>query len=238
MFGRNADSQSPRYVACKTAPTRGILAHIIHSPIPMSSAKFYFFGQTLLLGALLGAGPAQAQRTGKQPVKQPVKTQISAPPNPRKSAVLAPQPVSPQYSAPQAILGLSLAERMADWLTDLGTAQAQAKATGRPVLVLFTGSDWCKPCIVYEEEVFAHPDFAAYAKNRLVLAHFDFPRQPGNQPTPAQRQRNEAAAAQFNREGDFPLAVVLSPAGKVLAKTGYISGGPAAFEAYLEKVIK
>lgn len=125
----------------------------------------------------------------------------------------------------------------AGWLADLGAAQAQAKATNRPIVAVFSGSDWCKPCIMYEQEVFSQPEFEAYAKDRLVLAHFDFPRQKKNQPTAAQVKLNETAAAQLNREGDFPLAVVISPEGKVLAKTGYIAGGPAAFEAYLKKVV-
>ena len=126
---------------------------------------------------------------------------------------------------------------MADWLTDLSVAQAQAKVTNRPILAVFSGSDWCKPCVTYEQEVFAQPEFVAYAKDRLVLAHFDFPRQKRNQPTAAQAKLNDAAAAQLNREGDFPLAVVVAPDGRVLAKTGYIAGGPAAFAAYLKKVV-
>jgi uncharacterized protein YyaL (SSP411 family) len=126
---------------------------------------------------------------------------------------------------------------MADWLTDLSAAQAQAKVTNRPILAVFSGSDWCKPCVTYEQEVFAQPEFVAYAKDRLVLAHFDFPRQKRNQPTAAQAKLNDAAAAQLNREGDFPLAVVVAPDGRVLAKTGYIAGGPAAFAAYLKKVV-
>ncbi|WP_083322273.1 thioredoxin family protein [Hymenobacter lapidarius] len=148
------------------------------------------------------------------------------------SAKTAPQPVSPLISAPQVLL-----DAPAAWLSNLGAAQAQAKATNRPVLVVFSGSDWCKPCIMYEREVFSQPAFTAYAKDRLVLAHFDFPRQKRNQPTAAQLKLNEAAAAQLNRSGDFPLAVLLSPDGKVLAKTGYVAGGPAAFEAYLNKVL-
>ena len=62
------------------------------------------------------------------------------------------------------------------WLTDLSAAQAQAKATNRPIVAVFSGSDWCKPCMMYEQEVFAQPAFAQYAQTRLVLAHFDFPR--------------------------------------------------------------
>ncbi len=127
---------------------------------------------------------------------------------------------------------------VADWgLTDLAAAQAQAKATGRPIVAVFSGSDWCAPCVKYEREVFAQPAFVAYAKSRLVLAHFDFPQKPQNQPSPAQIKRNDAAKAQLNREGDFPLAVVVGPDGKILGKTGYLSGGPAAFEAYLKTVL-
>ena len=70
-----------------------------------------------------------------------------------------------------------------------------------------------------------------------MLAHFDFPRLKKNQPSAAQLKLNEAAAEQLNREGDYPLAVIIAPDGKVLAKTGYIAGGPAAFEAYLKKVV-
>ncbi|WP_426059704.1 thioredoxin family protein [Hymenobacter sp. B1770] len=153
-----------------------------------------------------------------------------------------PQPTSPLSSSPQVILnypvtsGTSAASSTA-WFADLRAAQAQAKATNRPLVAVFSGSDWCQPCVVFEQEVFSQPAFTAYAHNRLVLAHFDYPRQAQNQPTPAQAQLNQAAAAQLNREGDFPLAVIVSPEGKVLAKTGYIAGGPAAFQAYLNKVL-
>ncbi len=130
------------------------------------------------------------------------------------------------------------ANLVADWgLADLAAAQAQAKATGRPIVAVFSGSDWCAPCVKYEREVFAQPAFVAYAKDRLVLAHFDFPHQPRNQPSPEQTKRNDAAKALLNREGDFPLAVVVGPDGKILGKTGYLSGGPVAFEAYLKTVL-
>jgi thiol-disulfide isomerase/thioredoxin len=190
--------------------------------------------------ALVAAHSVQAQQAA---VKVKTKTADAAGNTVSKSKVTtpapvanAPKPVSPLVSSPQVILPAQADDKSA-WLTDLSAAQAQAKATNRPILAVFSGSDWCKPCIIYEQEVFAKPEFAAYAKDRLVLAHFDFPRQKRNQPAAAQVKLNEAAAAQLNREGDFPLAVVISPDGKVLAKTGYIAGGPTAFEAYLKKVV-
>ena len=212
----------------------------------MSFSASFNSARALVLGfALVGSGPVLAQKvTGK--IK--AKTSTKAPATPQSTgkavaatpATSAPQPTSPLVSAPLVVLAApspAMPAVAAGWLADLDAAQAQAKATNRPIVAVFSGSDWCKPCIMYEQEVFSQPEFEAYAKDRLVLAHFDFPRQKKNQPTAAQVKLNETAAAQLNREGDFPLAVVISPEGKVLAKTGYIAGGPAAFEAYLKKVV-
>lgn len=143
-----------------------------------------------------------------------------------------------QPAAAQTAPGAPAANLVANWgLTDLAAAQAKAKATGRPIVAVFSGSDWCAPCVKYEREVFAQLAFVAYAKDRLVLAHFDFPQKPQNQPAPEQIKRNDAAKAQLNREGEFPLAVVVAPDGKILGKIGYVSGGPAGFEAYLKTLL-
>ena len=210
--------------------------------IPVSDAA-----RTLALGlALLSASPALAQKTTIKATNDKVKTKTTdASGNVAKSKVtVAPQPTSPIASEPQVVVATApaatvatTAEAPTGWLTDLDAAKAAAKAANRPILAVFSGSDWCKPCIMYEQEVFAKPEFMAYAKDKLVLAHFDFPRMKKNQLPAAQQKMNDTAAAQLNREGDFPLAVVIAPDGKVLAKTGYIAGGPAAFEAYLKKVV-
>ena len=211
--------------------------------------------RTLALGlALLSAGPALAQKTTVKAKNDKIKTKTTSVTGAvAKSKVTvapapmaAPQPTTPVASAPQVVAeavapapvaAAPAAEVPAGWLTDLDAAKAAAKAANRPILAVFSGSDWCKPCIMYEQEVFSKPEFMTYAKDKLVLAHFDFPRMKKNQLPAVQQKMNDAAAAQLNREGDFPLAVIISPEGKVLAKTGYIAGGPAAFETYLKKVV-
>ncbi|MET4074868.1 thioredoxin family protein [Hymenobacter sp. UYCo722] len=223
----------------------------------MKFTSAFGVSRTLALGlALLSAGSVLAQKTTIKVKNDKIKTKTtSATGAVAKSnmtvmptPLAAPQPTSPVASAPQVVVDAvpvtapipavaPAAEMPTGWLTDLEAAKAAAKAANRPILAVFSGSDWCKPCIMYEQEVFAKPEFMAYAKDKLVLAHFDFPRMKKNQPAAAQLKLNETAAAQLNREGDFPLAVIISPEGKVLAKTGYIAGGPAAFEAYLKKVV-
>ena len=125
----------------------------------------------------------------------------------------------------------------AAWSTDLAQALQLAKTTNKPVLAVFSGSDWCKPCIMLKQEVFDKPEFEQYAKDRFVLARFDFPRSKKNKLPAAQTKINEQAAAQLNKEGSFPLVVLLSPEGKVLAKTGYRPGGVAAYDAYLTQLL-
>ncbi len=123
------------------------------------------------------------------------------------------------------------------WTSDLTAALAQAKASQKPVLIVFSGSDWCKPCIMLKQEVFDQPEFAQYAKDKFVLARFDFPRNKKNRLPAAQTKLNEQAAAQLNREGAFPAVVLLSPTGQVLARSGYRPGGVGAFDTYLSQVL-
>ena len=123
------------------------------------------------------------------------------------------------------------------WNTALPAALQQAQATGRPVLAVFSGSDWCKPCIMLKQEVFDQPDFQRFAQDKLVLARFDFPRNKKHKLPAEQAKASDEAAAKLNTEGSFPLVVLLSPEGKVLAKSGYRAGGPAAFDAYVQQVL-
>ena len=142
-----------------------------------------------------------------------------------------------------ALLALASAPALAQtvpaptWQASLPAALAEAQATHRPVLAVFSGSDWCKPCMMLKQEVFDQPEFASFAKDKVVLARFDFPRNRKNQLSPEQTKLNEQAAAQLNKEGAFPAVVLLSPEGKVLARSGYRPGGAAAYDAYLEQLL-
>ena len=138
-------------------------------------------------------------------------------------------PPAPAQTAP----GAAQTAPSPTWQASLPAALAEAQATQRPVLAVFSGSDWCKPCMMLKQEVFDQADFMQFAKDRLVLARFDFPRNKKNQFSAAQTKLNEDAAAQLNKAGEFPLVVLLSPAGKVLARSNYRPGGAAAYEAYL-----
>jgi len=75
--------------------------------------------------------------------------------------------------------------------------------------------------------------FAAYADRNLELVKVDFPR---HTPLPDdQKQANDALAKRFNVDG-YPTYVLLNSAGNEIGRqSGYLSGGPDAFIAELEK---
>ena len=49
-------------------------------------------------------------------------------------------------------------------------------STGKPLMLFFTGSDWCIWCIRLQKAVFSKPKFATWAKENVVLVEIDFPK--------------------------------------------------------------
>ncbi|MEO8439214.1 MAG: thioredoxin family protein [Spartobacteria bacterium] len=119
------------------------------------------------------------------------------------------------------------------WLTDYEAAKAQARSENKMLLMLFTGSDWCPPCIMLHRQVFSQPEFADYAAKNLVLLEVDFPRT--KELSAEQKTANEKLANRFGIYG-FPTVVVLDQSGKKLGDLGYMPGGPKEFIAALKKL--
>ena len=63
-----------------------------------------------------------------------------------------------------------------EWETDLNKAIAQSYETKKPIMLFFTGSDWCGWCIRLQNEVFRTETFTQWAKENVILVELDFPR--------------------------------------------------------------
>lgn len=124
------------------------------------------------------------------------------------------------------------------WQHSYEAAAKQAAAEHKPILMVFAGSDWCKPCIMLRKEVWDSPEFQNYAKDHFVLLELDFPRFKKNQLPEDQKKYNEQLAEKYNQEGLFPLVVLTDEQGKVLGKTGYQAGGPEKYIAHLEHLLQ
>jgi len=118
------------------------------------------------------------------------------------------------------------------WDTNLQNAVIKARATGKPILVNFTGSDWCKWCQKLNEEVFHRPEFVEYAQKNLILVKLDFPRTI--EQSNATKEYNESMLQTFGVQG-FPTILLLNSEGQTLLQTGYQPGGPLKYIEHLEE---
>ena len=134
------------------------------------------------------------------------------------------------------ILVATLAHGAAEWQTDYEQALAAAKVARKCVLLDFTGSDWCPPCIEMNKVVFSKAAFLNYAQKNLILVEVDYPSRK-SLPEHLVKQ-NERLKRQYNVDGKgFPTVVLLSPDGKVLGELqGYGGEGPEEIIAWVEKL--
>lgn len=105
-----------------------------------------------------------------------------------------------------------------EWGKSYQEALAGAKANKKPILMLFTGSDWCPPCKALYNNILNTDSFKAYAKENLVLLVLDFPR--GFSLPKEQADHNEEIAEKYGIRA-FPTMILLSGEEKELARFGY-----------------
>jgi thioredoxin-related protein len=116
------------------------------------------------------------------------------------------------------------------WLTNLDEAKQASKAKHEFILLNFSGSDWCGPCIKMHDEIFNSETFNQYAADHLVLVNADFPRLKKNRLSLDQQKINDAMADTYNPKGIFPYTLLLDSNGKVLKSwEGFFESGPENF---------
>lgn len=125
------------------------------------------------------------------------------------------------------------------WMGNFTEAQKQAKASHKQILINFSGSDWCGPCIRLRKEILESKSFEEYAASNLLLVRADFPRQKKNQLPKAQIELNESLAEIYNKDGKFPFTVLVDENGKVLKSwDGFPDESPQAFVSEIDKLKK
>lgn len=116
------------------------------------------------------------------------------------------------------------------WTNDANKAFKSAEANNYPIILNFTGSDWCGWCKKIKAEIFDTDEFKAWVKkNNVILLELDFPR--GIQQSDLLKSQNQYLAQQFQVKG-YPTIFIIK--GKEVVQTGYIKGGPNAWIKSLE----
>ncbi len=127
------------------------------------------------------------------------------------------------------------------WHTNMEKATALANKQKKPLLLFFTGSDWCGWCIRLQKEVLKTPEFAAWAKDNVILVELDFPRR--SPMTPELQAQNMEMQKNFEVRG-YPTVWFANAAkkdGKIsiekLGSTGYVAGGPSKWLEGANKIL-
>ena len=108
-----------------------------------------------------------------------------------------------------------------EWKTNFEEAKKEATEQNKKILLVFSGLDWCAPCIKLDKNVFQSDFFKKEAKKKWILLKADFPKKKGNQLSPELTESNKQLAEKYNKRGNFPLVILLDSNGKVIGMRGY-----------------
>ena len=118
------------------------------------------------------------------------------------------------------------------WIMDFGEAKKKAEKEKKPILLLFTGSDWCGPCQSLERDVISTKDFQKYADQNLILCkteYLKFSEQDRNM-----KNQHSKLCSQYSIDA-YPTTVVVDSAGEEI---GRIKGNQSNWLDSLKKFVK
>ena len=128
---------------------------------------------------------------------------------------------------------VSLYGQAQNWLTDFEQAKKTASEQDKNIIIVFSGSDWCAPCIKLDKNIWQSESFKNEAAKDWVLIKANFPRKKANELPKKQTEHNRKLADKYNIEGSFPLVVILDKNGKLLGKMGFKNVSP---EEYIKMI--
>lgn len=127
-------------------------------------------------------------------------------------------------------------ENAAVWSEDYAQVRKMAAEKKLPVIMLFSGSDWCPPCIRLDKTVFHQKKFADFAKSgKALFFHADFPRRK-SQPENISKQNRHLM--QVYRVEGVPTVILTDHSGREFARTGFLPGGVDKYIRHLEELLK
>ena len=108
-----------------------------------------------------------------------------------------------------------------NWKNTFEEAKNQALTENKNIVLVFSGSDWCAPCIKLDKTVWQSDEFKKESETNWVIYKADFPKKKANQLSSTLTESNKLLASKYNTSGNFPLVVLLDKNGIVLGMEGY-----------------
>lgn len=108
-----------------------------------------------------------------------------------------------------------------NWMPNYKEALKRSKKEKKPILIYFTGSDWCGPCIILDKKLFHTNKFKTLSDRDLILLEVDIPRRLDIL-SPEKLKANKGLQKKY-RVKSFPTLMMVNHRGKKIAeKKGYI----------------
>jgi thiol-disulfide isomerase/thioredoxin len=104
-----------------------------------------------------------------------------------------------------------------------------SEESGKPVFLVFSGSDWCAPCIQFEKKILTESTFVQFASERLIILKADFPQR--KRLTKEMEKQNDTLADRYNPQGIFPYLLLIKPDGSLSGILNYVNQAPSEFMA-------
>jgi tetratricopeptide (TPR) repeat protein len=102
------------------------------------------------------------------------------------------------------------------WMTDFEAAKAKAKAEKKMLLLEFTGSDWCGPCMALKADILdKHASDNEFLK-QTVLVEVDFPHE--KKQSEELKAQNKKLRDLYQAGKNFPEVLLLDSDGKLIAR--------------------
>ncbi len=120
-----------------------------------------------------------------------------------------------------------------NWMTNYDQAVKEAKAKQMPLLLYFTGSEWCTWCKKLDSEALATPEFAQIAGDKFIFVMLNFSKGSKGEDS----EQNKQLQKRFNVRG-FPTLILLDPDQQQIGITGYRSGGGKEYANHLLKMVQ
>lgn len=105
-------------------------------------------------------------------------------------------------------LSIGLTGQSENWFVSESDAIDYAQEHNTSILMVFAGSDWCRPCIKFKKQVLMDSDFVTFAQEDLAILYLDFPANKSNKLSKELKTQNENLAERFNKSGAFPKIIL------------------------------
>lgn len=120
------------------------------------------------------------------------------------------------------------------WHENYEEAKEQSVKESKPLLLFFTGSDWCSWCTKLEKEVFETKEFAEGSEKDFVFVNLDYPMY--KKQDKAIVDQNKQLLQRFGISA-YPSVIILTPKEEKMGVTGYRRGGGADYSQHLKKIV-